>query len=529
MKTYRKMIFVAIVLAVVLAGSLLTARAFQNGASTSLADLQREIVSRGDLNVTVQADGVVQANQSAQLTWQTSGTVAQVNVKPGDRVTAGDALAILEATSLPQSVILARAELIEAQRELDDLLHSQTRRAEALKAVEDARKTLEDALNNETAHAQAMEAVAQAQKAVEQAQLNLAIIVERPSQQVIDQAYANLVLAENVLSRTRQEHERIQRQLNKPSSNYHFFESKALYRGILESLDLKLAQDQRAYEKALEKYNQLLEPIDPVDRMVAEGNVALRAAELEQARLELERAKNGPSPGEIAVLEAELEDAKREFERWQDGVDPAEITAAEARLAAAQAVLKSAYIYAPFDGVVTQVATKSGDQVASNTPAFRLDDVSPMLVSLQVSEIDINQVKRAQTLFLELDAAPGVGYHGRVIEVPMVSQQIDGVIRFFVTAEILDADEMVRPGMTASANIIVSSLKDTLLVPNRAVDFVNGAQVVYVERNDRVSPIKVELGPSDGIHSQLIVGDLQSGERLLVNVPEDFQPVDERR
>lgn len=529
MKTIRSKIFIAIVVAVVLAGSWFTVRAFRKDNSTLLADLQREIVTRGDLNVTVQVDGVVQSNQSVELTWQTSGTVAQVNVNPGDRVTAGDMLASLQATSLPQSVILARADLIEARRELDDLLHSQTRRAEALRAVDEAQKTLEDALNNEAAHAQALEAVAQAQKALEQAELNLAIIIKRPSQQAIDQAYANLLMAENVLNRTRQEHEKIQRQLNKPSSNYRFFESKALYRGILESLDLKLAQDQRAYEQALEKYNQLLDPVDPLDRMVAEGNVALRIAELDQARRELERAKDGPSPGEVAVLEAKIEDAQREFERWQKGVDPAEITTAEARLAAAQAVLESAYIYAPFDGVVTQMAVKPGDQVASGTPAFRLDDLSPMLVSLQVSEIDINQVQVGQTLLLKLDAVPDVEYHGRVNEVPMVSQQVDGVVRFFVTAAILDADELVRSGMTTSANIVVNSLKDVLLAPNRAIDFVNGTRVVYVERNGGVVPIQVELGPSDGAHSQLLAGDVQSGERLLVDVPEDFQPIAQRR
>lgn len=529
MKSIRKKIFIAIMITVVLAGGWFAVRALQEGNSTLLADLQREIVSRGDLDVTVQADGVVQSNQSAELTWRTSGTVGQVNVNPGDKVNGGDMLASLKATSLPQSVILARADLIEAQRGLDDLLHSQIQRAEALKAVEAAQQALEDALNNEAAQARALEGVARAQKAVEQAELNLAIVVTRPSQQAIDQAHANLLMAENVLERTRQEHEKIQRQLNKPVSNYLFFESKALYRGILQSLDLKLAQDQRAYEQALEKYNQLLEPVDPLDRMVAEGNVVLRAAELEQAMRELERVKNGPSPGEVAVLEAQIEVARRELERWQEGVDPAEIAAAQSRLAAAQAVLEQAHLSAPFDGVVTTVSINTGDRVAGGSAAFRLDDLSPMLVSLQVSEIDINQVQVGQSLLLKLDAAPGVEYHGRVSEVPLVNQQVDGVVRFVVKAEITDGDELVRPGMTASANIVVSSLKDVLLVPNRAVDFVNGARVVYVERNGSIIPIDVELGPSDGSHSQLLAGDLQTGERLLVDVSEDFQANSQRR
>jgi HlyD family secretion protein len=529
MKSIRRKVFIAILLAVLSAGGWFTVRALQNGNSSLLADLQREIVSRGDLNVTIQADGVVHSNQSAELLWRTSGTVAQVNVDLGDEVSAGDALASLESASLPQSVILARIDLVEAQRELDNLLVSQTQRAEALKAVEAAQQALEVALNNEAAQAQALEGVAKAQKAVEQAELNLAIVVKRPSQQAIDQAYANLLLAENVLNRTRQQHEKIQRQLNKPASNYLFFESKALYRGILESLDIKLAQDQRAYEQALKKYNQLLEPVDPLDRMVAEGNVALRKAELDQAMRELERTKNGPSTGEVAVLQAELEDARREFGRWQEGVDPAEISAAQARLAAAQSVLEQAHLSAPFDGVVTMVSINPGDRVSGGAPALRLDDLSPLLISLEVSEIDINQVEVGQSLLIKLDAAPGAEYHGRVTDVPMVSQTDGGVARFIVEAEITDGDELVRPGMTASANIIVNSLKDVLLVPNRAVDFINGDRVVYTERNDHIVPIEVELGPSDGSHSQLLAGDLRSGERLLVDVPEDFQAIAQRR
>jgi HlyD family secretion protein len=525
MKNKKRFFVVVLVLVILIPAGWLAVRAIQaRVARLERANLQSEVVARGDLNVMAQADGVVQADQSAELLWKTSGTVAQVNVKPGDRVTAGEVLANLEQTSLPQSVILARADLISAQRDLDGLLNSQTQRAEALKAVEDAQWALEDARNNDSAQAQALEAVAQAQKAVKDAELNLAIVIKRPSQQAIDQAYANLVLAENVLEQTRQQHDKIQRQLNKPERNYEFFESKSLYRKILEPLDLKLATDQRAYEQALEKYNQLLEPVDPVNRMVAEGNLALAQAKLAQAERDWERIKNGPSQAEIAVLEAQQADAQREWDRWKGGVDPAEITAAKARLAAAQAALEEDRLSAPFDGVITEVLVHAGDRVDSETPALRIDDLSPLSVNMQVSEIDINQIQEGQVARLKFDSAPGVEYHGSVTGLPLVGEEAGGGVNFSVRVEILDADEKIKPGMTATADIIVSSLKDVLLVPNRAIRYLDTKPVVYVQRGREIIPIEVKLGASSDADTQLLGGDLQPGERVLEDLPADFDP-----
>jgi len=63
---------------------------------TSRDELQTETASLGDLNVTVDADGVVRSNQSAQLSWQTSGIVDQVGVSLGDSVSTGQILASLD-------------------------------------------------------------------------------------------------------------------------------------------------------------------------------------------------------------------------------------------------------------------------------------------------------------------------------------------------------------------------------------------------------------------------------------------------
>jgi len=283
--------------------------------------LQTEAASLGDLNVTVDADGVVRSNQSAQLSWQTSGMVDQVGVSLGDSVSTGQILASLDKTTLPQGVILAQADLVNAQRALEDLQSSRTWSAQARQKVEDAQQALEDALNPVGIQADARQKLADAQKAVDEAEDTYKIISKPPSQAAIDQAKANLAIAERIINATLKNIERINKKLRKDESAYMFFESKEFYKRILEGLENKRIRDQRQYEDALNKYNSLLEPPDPLDVLIAEGNVTLKKAELQQAQTELERVANGLAPGEIAVLEAQLADAQREWERWKDGPD----------------------------------------------------------------------------------------------------------------------------------------------------------------------------------------------------------------
>ena len=95
----------------------------------------------------VGATGTVRANQTANLGWQTSGKVAEVSVEPGDLVKKDALLAELEPTTLAQNIILAKADLVGAQKALDDLLQSGTPAAQAGLALVNAKQALEDAQN----------------------------------------------------------------------------------------------------------------------------------------------------------------------------------------------------------------------------------------------------------------------------------------------------------------------------------------------------------------------------------------------
>jgi HlyD family secretion protein len=101
-------------------------------------------VERGNLVATVGATGTVRARQSVTLAWQTSGMVDKVNVSVGETVTANSILASLSSTSVSQNIILAEADLVNAQKALDDLLASDTARAQAAIALDKAQQKYND-------------------------------------------------------------------------------------------------------------------------------------------------------------------------------------------------------------------------------------------------------------------------------------------------------------------------------------------------------------------------------------------------
>ena len=221
----------------------------------------------------------------------------------------------------------------------------------------------------------------------------------------------------------------------------------------------------------------------------------------------------------LALAKAQLDDARRNADRLKNGADPVDVAAAEARVSAAQSTLDMAHIIAPFDGTVTQAESAVGNQVSAGTAAFRIDDISHLLVDVQVSEVDINTVAIGQSATLTFDAILAKVYHGKVVEVGQAGDTVQGVVSFTVTVELTDADKLVKPGMTAAVNVVVEEVNDVVLIPNRAVRLVDAERVVYVLVDGQPVAVKVKLGSTSGIDSALVEGDIKEGDPIILNPP----------
>lgn len=414
----RKKIFIPLAIVVVVALFLV----FRPKGGQQASQFQTATIGRGNLTATVGATGTVRARQEAILTWETSGTVESVKVKVGDRVKADDMLANLARTSLPQNVILAEADLVSAQKNLNDLLNSDTARAQAWIALRDAKDAF-------------------------------------------DKAYD--------------------------------------YRDALNYPVRKTRVD-------------LVKQVTPygVVDVPKTKTYKVNATEEEIAKAD----------ADLALKEAQYEDAKRAYDRLANGPNPDDLAAAQARVDAAQATLDTAQINTPIAGTVTEADPIVGDQVSPGTMAFRIDDLDNLLVDVDISEVDINSVSVGQPVTLSFDAILGKTYHGQVITVSQAGDTVSGVVNFTVTVELTDADEMVKPGMTAAVNIVVKEIKDAVLVPSLAIRLVNNNYVVYVLKNGSPQQVTIRLGSSSDTMSVVVGGDLKVGDEVILNPPTNLQP-----
>ena len=224
----------------------------------------------------------------------------------------------------------------------------------------------------------------------------------------------------------------------------------------------------------------------------------------------------------LDAANAALTDAQRTYDRVKDGPNPDDISIIQTRITADQATLDMAKLTAPFAGTITKVDAKPGDQVSPASIAFRLDNLDSLLVDVQVSEVDINSIQVGQPVDLSFDAILDKQYKGVVSQVAPVGDVIQGVVEFDVTVELIDADQNVKPGMTAAVNIVVDQITDALLVPNRAVRVVDGQRVVYILSNNQLKSVNVTLGASSDSESQVTDGDLRLGDQIVLNPPQDL-------
>lgn len=413
---FRKNRNVLIILLVVAIAASVFVFLRQSQAETA-TQFQTATVERGNLTATIGATGTVRAKQTAVLVWQAAGTVDTVNVKVGDNIAADFVMAYLAKPSLPQSIILAEADLASAQKALDDLLTSDTAQAQAVINLREAQEAHDKALN------------------------------------------------------WRQE------------LNGKIHVKKIVYKKI-GPRKIPILKEYRGY---------------------ADKETIKKADE------------------DLALAKARLDDALREYERLNSG-NMLDIKAAEARVEAAEATLNLARLSSPFEGTVTEAHALPGDQIGAGDVAFRLDNLSSLLVDVKVSEVDINSVSIGQPVTLTFDAILGKEYLGEVLDVTRAGTVEQGVVNFTVTVELLDADSLVKPGMTAAVNIVVEEMQDVLLVQNRAVRLVDGERVVYVLEEGEPVKREIRLGSSSDTMSVLASGDIKEGDVIILNPPVEFGP-----
>ena len=279
------------------------------------------------------------------------------------------------------------------------------------------------------------------------------------------------------------------------------------------------------------------------------ARVAMARATLEEARARydstLELQKRGvDSPQALISQRAAFTRAQAELQSAQ-----ADQSLAEANLDLQQAELEKACICAPIRGVVLDRAADKGQIVASALSApilFTLaEDLTQMELHVDIDEADIGQVSVGDAAQFRVDAYDERLFPAVISEIRFAPETIDGVVTYKAVLTIDNSDMLLRPGMTATADITVDERKDVLTVPNAALRYAPPPEAVededrsgllgmlipqgserqsrgdgrtlWVMRDGVPVEITVETGASDGLVTELLGGEIAEGDRVVTD------------
>lgn len=215
----------------------------------------------------------------------------------------------------------------------------------------------------------------------------------------------------------------------------------------------------------------------------------------------------------------------------------AQVSLAEASLESEIATQAKAVIRSPIDGLVISRSVEPGQTVVASLQApvlFTLaEDLTLMDLHLDVDEADIGQIAVHQTAQFGVDAYPNRRFDAQLTSVRYAPQTIQGVVTYEALLAVDNPDLLLRPGMTATAEIATQTRSDALLVPNGAVRFsppesevvaappvptAPDQRVVWAMQDGAPTPILVSIGISDGRWTEIVEGDITAQTDLIVDV-----------
>ncbi len=217
--------------------------------------------------------------------------------------------------------------------------------------------------------------------------------------------------------------------------------------------------------------------------VLARINTDQYMAQLQQARASLEQAQATLQQTRLTHDRYAALEAKNAISREQVNTSAGDLARAIAGVDLARAQVQQdetqlAYctIYSPIDGVVLDRKVSAGQTVvaALQTPVlFTLaSDLSQMELDVDIDEADVGQVRPGANATFTVDAYPTRKFNARLIAVHNAAKTVQGVVTYQGVLLEQNRDGLLKPGMTATAEIEAATIKDALLVPNEALRFV---------------------------------------------------------
>ncbi|NGO64009.1 efflux RND transporter periplasmic adaptor subunit [Rhizobium daejeonense] len=287
--------------------------------------------------------------------------------------------------------------------------------------------------------------------------------------------------------------------------------------------------------------------------LAANAAVAKAEADMNSARVSMERQRT--LVGNRVSTQQDLDSARYNYEAAVATKESAEanVQAAEASLEQSKVTLAKATIMSPIDGIVLSRDVDPGATVAASLQAptlFKIaGDLRQMELQVDIDEADVGHVAVGQQATFTVDAFPDKRFPAEITQIRYASETINDVVTYMGILTVRNDDLLLRQGMTATADIVVQAIKDSLLVPNAALRYTppeslgaqrrssgmfslfrpprmgsitapepaGGERTVWVMRNNVPTAVNIEIGASDGQNTVVTKGDISEGDQLIID------------
>jgi HlyD family secretion protein len=265
------------------------------------------------------------------------------------------------------------------------------------------------------------------------------------------------------------------------------------------------------------------------------------------------------------VSQSELDAAQTAYDAAKSQLNVSQAQVGQAQAAMNQAAIDLGYtvIRSPVDGMVISRNVDVGQTVAASLSAPTLftiaNDLTKMEVHTNVDEADVGNISEGQEVTFTVDAHPQRRFRGKVHQVRNAPQIIQNVVTYNAVVRINNKELLLKPGMTANVQFLVSEKEDVLTVPNMALRFrppedKNEAQdllrqeqgraaprvgqrrtsrgsgsgggegrrvrqvKIYVVKDGKAQPVEVQAGITDGSKTEVVAGALNENDLVIIGM-----------
>ena len=417
-------------------------------------------VKQEDLNVEISASGRIEPIKNVNVSPKDPARLVKLLVEQGDRVTAGQTLAIMENRELANQISSSKAEL------------KQNRAAFA-----------EGKAKIEAEIAQAQARLSQAEARLSQAQNRIPKDIEQTQSQ-INAAQSRLKLTQERLKR-----------------NEYLLKQGAITQDAFD----EIVNDSQNAQSSINELRQKLEQL----RTTGGSEVEQIKAEIREASISLEQ-KRATAPEEIAALEASLEQVEVSVKQSEIQYNDSIVKAPFDGIVTQRYAVEGSFV-AP---------STSGSSTASASANSILALAQGLEVIAKVAELDIGQLRSGQKVKIVADAYPDREFEGEIKRIAPEAIVEESVTSFEVRVKLLTGQDILRSKMNVDVTFIGEQLADSLVVPTVAIFTQDGEQgVMVLDENDKPEFTPVKVGLYLGNKTQIIEG-VEPDQKVFIDLPE---------